>query len=319
MLSTFAHRPALLQESLEHLALHRDATVVDGTLGGGGHAEAILRATGPNGRLIGLDVDPDALAAARAHLVEFGDRAVFAQSSFRELGNVLEQQEISRVDGVLFDLGVSSWQLDNPERGFRFSGPAPEQIPLDMRMDPGIPQTAADLLREASQEELVGWFQNHAELRGSKRLAREIVETRRAQPLRTSADLVDLIGRAGIGRGRRHHPATLVFQALRMAVNDELGAIHLGLEQAIEALRPTGRLVVLAYHSIEDRIVKNTFRNAVRGCICPPRIPVCICGQHPRVRLVTRKPVTPGEDEIALNPRARSARLRAAERIPETA
>ncbi|MCH2171657.1 16S rRNA (cytosine(1402)-N(4))-methyltransferase RsmH [Myxococcota bacterium] len=318
MLSTFAHRPALLQESLAHLALQRGATVVDGTLGGGGHAEAILKATGPTGRLVGFDLDPEALDAARKHLVEFGDRVVFVHGSFRELGNVLESQGISRVDGVLFDLGVSSWQLDSPERGFRFSGPAPELVPLDMRMDPAAPRTAADLLRDASRDELVGWFQNHADLPGSKRLAREIVESRRARPLRTSADLIEAIDRAGIGRGRRHHPATLVFQALRMAVNDELGAIRNGIEQAIQALRPEGRMVVLAYHSAEDRVVKNAFRDAVRGCVCPPRTPVCICGRQPCLRLVTRKPITPHADEVISNPRARSARLRAAARIPET-
>jgi 16S rRNA (cytosine1402-N4)-methyltransferase len=188
-----------------------------------------------------------------------------------------------------------------------------------MRMDPSVGATAAQLLRDASFEELAGWFRDYADLPGARRLARAIVDTRERAPLRTAADLLERIRASGVGRGRRHHPATQVFQALRIATNDELGALEAGLDGAIEALRPGGRLVVIAYHSAEDRIVKNRFRDAARGCTCPPRQPVCTCGGRVRLRVLTRRPVRPQPDETRRNPRARSARLRAAERVAEAA
>lgn len=309
------HEPVLLEEVLDLLQPGPGALVVDATLGGGGHAEAILERTGPDGRLIGLDRDDEALAAASRRLARFGERARLVRASFGELGAVLEAEAVSNVDAVLFDLGVSSWQLDAPERGFRFSEDAGADTPLDMRMDRRQPRTAADLLAHAPAGELERIFREYGELPGAARLARAIVDRRERAPLRSSADLVALVREARVGGGRRHHPATLVFQALRVAVNDELAALGAGLEAAIDALRPGGRLAVIAYHSLEDRRVKQCLRAAERGCVCPPRIPVCICGQRPRVRAVVRRAVMPGEDEIRHNPRARSARLRVAERI----
>lgn len=308
-----------MEESLFHLDLHGGAVVVDGTVGGAGHAQGILERTHPDGLLIALDLDEEALEAAGTRLASFGDRVRRVHASFRDLERVLSDLGIDRVDGVLLDLGVSSPQIDRSDRGFRFSRESAAETPLDMRMDRNAPTTAADLLETASEQELARWFHEYGELRGSRRLARALVEARRGQPLRTSADLLEVIARARVGGGRRHDPATLVFQALRIAVNDELAALEEGIEASIQALRPGGRLVVIAYHSLEDRIVKNRMRDAVRGCTCPPEVPVCVCGGRVRLRLVTRRPVTAGPDEVRANPRARSARLRAAERVAEAA
>jgi len=293
--------------------------VVDGTVGGGGHAEAILRAIAPSGRLIGLDVDEEALAACAARLAPFGDRVHLERASFRELGRVLEALGVARVDAVLLDLGVSSRQLDAPDRGFRFAEESADVTALDMRMDARSPRTAARLLAEAPPAELERWFRVYGELPGARRLADAIVEARREEPLRTVRDLLRVVARARVGGGRKHHPATLVFQALRIAVNDELGALAEGLEAAIAALAPGGRLCVIAYHSLEDRLVKRTFEQERLGCVCPPEIPVCRCGRRPRLERITRRAVRAGEAELAENPRARSARLRAARRIAEAA
>jgi 16S rRNA (cytosine1402-N4)-methyltransferase len=315
----FTHRPALLGECLTALDLRPGSIVVDGTVGGGGHAEAILERTAPDGRLIGLDLDGEAIRESTRRLESFGQRATLIQESFRNLAAVMADSEISRVDAVLLDLGVSSHQLDTSERGFRFGEDTSDSTLLDMRMDQRSGVTAADLLRLASPEELEKWFRDYADLRGARKLARSIVEMRRSSPLRTAADLRAVIAAARIGKGRRHDPATLVFQALRIAVNDELHALEDGLEAAIEALRAEGRLVVLSYHSGEDRIAKNRMRDAVRGCLCPPRTPVCICGKEPRLRLINRRPISASEEEIRMNPRARSAKLRCAARLAESA
>jgi 16S rRNA (cytosine1402-N4)-methyltransferase len=317
--NAFAHRPVLLDESVDHLNCKPGSLIVDGTLGGGGHAEAILRRTGPDGVVLGLDLDGDALEAAAHRLGDYGDRLRCVHASFRDLDAVLRDLGIDRVDGVLLDLGVSSFQLDTPERGFRFSGNQrdTQATALDMRMDRSRGRTAAELLRSASANELQTLFQEYGELPGSKRLARAIVDTRGQRPLETSADLLQLIREVGVGGGRRHHPATRVFQALRIAVNDELGALRAGLEVAVGALRRGGRLVIIAYHSVEDRVVKQHFRAAARGCSCPPRTPVCICGGVVTLRVLTRKPIKPSAAECAANPRARSACLRAAERVAD--
>lgn len=304
---------------MEHLDPQPGGVFVDGTVGGAGHAAAILERSAPTGLLVVLDRDELALAAARTRLARFGDRVRAVHASFRSLGAVLAELEIDAVDGVLLDLGVSSPQLDDPARGFRFAEDQARETPLDMRMDRSEPRTAAQLLAELPVGELERCFREYGELPGARRLARAIAERRRHAPLRTAGDLLEVIAEAGVGRGRRHHPATLVFQALRIAVNDEVQALEEGIEAAIEALRSGGRLVVLAYHSLEDRIVKHRFRDAARGCTCPPRTPVCICGGKVRLRVRTRRPVRPGEDEIRANPRARSARLRAAERVAEAA
>lgn len=319
MVSRFRHEPVLLDDVLSHLHLDPGAVVLDGTLGGGGHASAILERTAPDGLLIGLDLDADALAAAREQLERFGERVRLVRASFRELDRVLEAEGVDRVDGVLLDLGVSSHQLDTAERGFRFAEADAASTPLDMRMDPSTGRSAAQLLRRATTDELETWFRDYGELRGARKLARRIVEQRDTQPLETAADLLRAVREARVGGGRKHNPATLVFQALRIAVNDELGALRDGLEAAIAVLRPGGHLVVLAYHSLEDRIVKHHLRREEKGCVCPPHVPVCACGRRPRLSIVTRKPIRPREEEIAHNPRSRSARLRSARRLTEEA
>jgi len=315
----FAHAPVLLEESLSWLAPGPGSVVVDGTVGGGGHAAAILRRSAPDGLLIGLDRDPEALAAADARLAGFGARVRLLHASFRDLRDVLARLGTPRVDAVLLDLGVSSHQLDTPARGFRFGADTAESTPLDMRMDASGGATAALLLRTASAEQLEDWLRRFADLRGARRLSRALVAAREHAPLETAADLVRVVREARVGGGRRHDPATLVFQALRIATNDELDALSVGLDAAIDALRPGGRLVVIAYHSAEDRIVKHALRDAARDCLCPPATPVCVCGVVPRLRVLTRRPVTPGATEVGANPRARSAKLRAAERLPEAA
>ena len=315
MMQGFQHHPVLTQEVLSWLDLQPGATVVDGTLGAGGHAAAILERTAPDGILLGFDVDPDALAAAATRLHDDAHRVRLAQESFRNLDTGIHRLGFEQVDAIVLDLGVSSYQLDTREKGFQFGGEAPETTPLDMRMDPRLPHSARDLLRDTPTDQLERWFREYGELRGARKLARAIDRARREKNLENAAELVDLVKRTGIGGGRRHHPATRVFQALRIAVNDELEALRLGLAAAIRSLRPGGRVVVIAYHSLEDRIVKQTFRQQAKGCNCPPSTPVCICGGTVTLRLLVKRPVTPQPEEIDRNPRARSARLRAAVRV----
>jgi len=311
----FRHRPVLVEETLSLLSLAPGATVVDGTVGGGGHAAAILEKTAPNGRLVGLDGDEEAIATARKALARFGDRVCLVHASFRHTTDVLASLGIAQVEGIVLDLGVSSRQLDTPERGFRFAAASADTTPLDMRMDRRQPRTAEQLLAHASARELETWFREYGELRGAARLARAILDERERRPLHTAGDLRRVIERARVGGGRRHDPATLVFQALRIATNDELAALEEGLEASIAVLSPGGRLAVIAYHSLEDRCVKHYFRREERGCICPPRSPRCTCGRKPRLRVLTRRPLRPSDAEIASNPRARSARLRGAEKL----
>lgn len=317
MTGSLYHQPVLLEESLDALALSSGDCVLDATLGGGGHAEAILERTAPSGRLLGLDVDEEAIAYARKRLERFGARALLVKSSFRTLGAVMEERAFPALDAALFDLGVSSRQLDEAERGFSFRDDP--EAPLDMRMDRRRDTSAADLLATASAGELTRFFRDYGELPAAGRLAREIVETRKDRPLRTARDLLGCVERSGVGRGRRHHPATLVFQALRIAVNDELGALEEGLEAVIAALAPGGRVAVIAYHSLEDRRVKTLFRDEARGCICPPKQPACTCGRSARLTLAKRRALRATEAEVAHNPRARSARLRVASRLPVAA
>jgi 16S rRNA (cytosine1402-N4)-methyltransferase len=302
----------LAEEVLTLLAPASGSLQIDATLGGGGHTERILGATDPDGRLLGLDADDAAIARVRERLAErFGDRLVLRQANFRDLGTVAPEAGFDAVDGLLFDLGLSSFQVGDAERGFGIRAGGP----LDMRFDPSVGVSAAELLASLDARELAALFRRFGEEPQAGRIARAIVDARQTSPIETSEDLAGLIERVAPGApGRRRiHPATRVFQALRIAVNAELEALSAGLAAAVDLLRPGGRLVVLSYHSLEDRIVKRFFDAERRGCICPPIVPVCVCGHEPRLRLLTRS-LTPSAAEIVANPRARSARLRAAER-----
>jgi 16S rRNA (cytosine1402-N4)-methyltransferase len=309
------HLPVLVEEVIEMLAPAPGSLHIDATLGGGGHTERILEAAKPDGRLLGLDADPAAIARVDARLrPRYGDRLVLRQANFRELGEVAPAAGFGAVDGALFDLGLSSFQLADRQRGFGFRTGGP----LDMRFDPSRGVPAADLLASLDAAELTALLRRYGEEPKAPRIARAIVDARRVAPVATAEELAALIERVvppNPRLRRRTHPATRTFQALRIAVNEELEALEAGLAAALDLLRPGGRLVVLSYHSLEDRIVKRFFQAERLGCVCPPELPVCVCGRNPRLRLVTSPSLTPSDAEIAANPRARSARLRAAERL----
>jgi 16S rRNA (cytosine1402-N4)-methyltransferase len=308
------HLPVLAEEVIEMLQPAAGSLQIDATVGGGGHTERILEASDPDGRLLGLDADGAAIARVAQRLERFGDRLVLRQANFRELGAVAPAAGFGAVDGLLFDLGLSSFQLADTERGFGFRAGGP----LDMRFDATRGVSAAELLATLDAAELTALFRRFGEEPFAPRIARAVVEARRTAPITTAEELAALIERVAprTAPGRRRiHPATRVFQALRIAVNEELDALSEALAASVDLLRPGGRLVVLSYHSLEDRIVKRFLDAERKGCICPPSVPVCVCGRTPRLRLVTRPSLTPTDAEIAANPRARSARLRAAERI----
>ncbi|MCU0530762.1 MAG: 16S rRNA (cytosine(1402)-N(4))-methyltransferase RsmH [Syntrophales bacterium] len=307
------HEPVLLEEVLESLSLKPGGIYVDGTLGGGGHAGGILGATSPDGVLVGIDRDDDALAESRRALEPFGRRAILVKGNYADLGDILAGLGIDRVDGIVLDLGVSSHQLEAAERGFSFSKPAP----LDMRMDREASTTARELVNRADARELQRILRDYGEELMAGRIARAIVERRKAGPIETTDELAGLIASAMPARMRhgRIHPATRSFQALRIAVNDELTNLARGIASGIDRLKEGGRFAVITFHSLEDRMVKDLFRDASRGCTCPPDLPVCACGGKPRLRVIARRPIRPGEAEMERNPRARSAKLRTAERI----
>jgi 16S rRNA (cytosine1402-N4)-methyltransferase len=304
-----AHVPVMVAEAVEWLRPRPGALLVDATVGLGGHAAALLAAA-PDTRLLGLDRDPAALAIARERLGTSGDRVLLRQDRFAEVSRVLSEVGWDGADAVLLDLGVSSLQLDDPTRGFSFQA----EGPLDMRMDPTAGVDAAEIVNRWPEEELARLLRDYGEEPRARAVARAIV---RRRPLATTAELSDVVRRV-LGRGRPgHHPATRTFQALRIAVNDELGELERFLSDGWMLLRPGGRLAVLAYHSLEDRRVKETFRRWAANCVCPPRTPVCVCGWRAKVRVLTPRPVRPAAAEIARNPRARSARLRVVERLGE--
>jgi len=309
------HIPVLAEEIMSMLAPARGSLQIDATLGGGGHTERILEATDPDGRLLGLDADGAAIARVDGRLrPRFGDRLVLRQANFRDLTDVARDAGFDAVDGALFDLGLSSYQLADTDRGFGFRAGGP----LDMRFDTGRGVPASELLASLDANQLTALFRRYGEEPKAGRIARAIVDARKTAPIATAEELATLIERVlppNPRQPRRTHPATRVFQALRIAVNEELDSLQEGLTAALDLLRPGGRLVVLSYHSLEDRIVKRFFAAERRGCVCPPEIPVCVCGRNPRLRLLTRPSLTPTAEEIAANPRARSARLRAAERL----
>ncbi|MGI8554316.1 MAG: 16S rRNA (cytosine(1402)-N(4))-methyltransferase RsmH [Dehalococcoidia bacterium] len=302
------HTPVLLAEVIAGLAVRANGIYLDGTVGMGGHAEAILCESAPNGRLLGIDADPSAVELARARLQRFGSRAVVVQGNFRDLRRLAAEQGFSWVDGIVLDLGVSSLQLSRQGRGFSFL----YEAPLDMRMDPSRQRTAAQVVNESEETELAEILRRYGEEPQARRLARALV---RRRPIGTTIELAQTV-EATLGRHpARIHPATRTFQALRIAVNEELQSLTEGLAAAADLLRPGARLATISFHSLEDRIVKDYIRRESRDCICPHALPVCICTHRSRLRPVGSKVVVPTAAEIALNPRSRSAKLRLAERL----
>src|SRR5215468_3911621 len=310
---TIEHRAVMEHEVCALLVHTRPAVYVDCTLGGGGHTRALLHASAPESVVLGIDRDLACITAARQWGSAWGARFLPVHGDFRNLATLLAQLGYAQVDGILFDLGVSSYQLDTASRGFSFRLDGP----LDMRMDTTQASTAEVLVNQAPAEHLQAIFRTLGEERWAKRIARAIVTERQRAPITRTGHLAALVAQV-IPRAAwpsHLHPATRVFMALRMAVNDELPALAAALPQAVAALRPGGRLAVLAFHSGEDQLVKTFMRQEARGCVCPPQLPQCVCGRRPRLRLITRKPLAPSVDEIQDNPRSRSARLRVAEKV----
>ncbi len=304
------HIPVLLKEAVELLNCKSGGVYVDCTVGAGGHAERLLELSSPDGIVIGIDQDDEILKIAEERLKRFGDRIRLIHGNFSDIKGIMKDE---RADAILFDLGASSYQLLDKERGFSFMYDAP----LDMRMDKKAETTAADIVNKLSERELSELIFKYGEERFAKRIASFIVKEREKNPIATTLQLSDIVKKAIPARfhPRDIHPATRTFQALRIAVNRELDVLEKGLLDAIEILRPNGRVCAISFHSLEDRIVKRTFQRLAKGCICPPKIPVCQCGIKPSIKIITKKPVTPDEKEIKDNPRARSAKLRAAERL----
>lgn len=301
------HVPVLYNKVLDGIQPRSGGRYIDATLGAAGHAAGILTASGPDGELLGLDADPDAISFAGQVLGSFGDRVVLQVANFRHLREVALALGFGQVDGILMDLGLSSRQLADAERGFSFN----QDGPLDMRMNRSQRETAADLINALPEAELAELLWRYGEERHARRIARVIVSSR---PVSTTGQLADLVART-VGRREKIHPATRTFQALRIAVNDELEALNQALRQARDLLRPQGRLAVIAFHSLEDRLVKRFYQQESRDCLCPPEIPVCICEHRATLKVLTPRPVRPSAEEIARNPRSRSARLRLAERL----
>ncbi len=307
------HTPVLLEEVISNLRCRPGGIFVDGTVGGGGHARRILETTKPDGLLIGLDRDDDALRESGERLAAFGTRVILRKANFSGLSDILSELGINRVDGILLDLGVSSHQLDTPERGFSFAS----DDPLDMRMDRGQEISAYEFVNQASEEELQKVIWEYGEETMAGRIARSIVRERRNGPIRTTSALSEIVVRAlpSAHRRRKIHPATKTFQAIRIRINDELNSLMKAIESGIDKLKTGGRFCIISFHSLEDRIVKNSFRSWERTCVCPPDLPVCTCRRQKKLKVLTTKPILPQPVEIDMNPRARSARLRTAERI----
>ena len=311
-MSEFTHYPVLLNECIEGLNIRPDGVYLDGTLGRAGHSREIAKRLN-TGRLICVDRDEAALESAGRRLDEYMDKVTLVHSNFDRVGQIVEELELSGVDGMLFDLGVSSPQLDDSSRGFSYMADAP----LDMRMDRSEGLTAAEVVNTWSQEELRRILFEYGEERYAPAIARAIVRARETAPVKTTLELVEIIKSAmpPAALREKQHPAKRCFQAIRIAVNDELSSVDRMLRSAVPRLKPGGRLAVISFHSLEDRIVKNALAGFAKGCTCPPDFPVCVCGKKPVIRLVSRKPVISGAEELEVNPRARSAKLRVAEKL----
>ena len=307
----FCHRPVLLEECIRQLDIKPEGIYVDGTLGGGGHAFQICRRL-TTGRLIGIDRDQDAIEAAGRRLSEFGEKAAVIRGNYRDMKKILSDLNITSVDGILLDLGVSSYQLDTPERGFGYR----QDAPLDMRMDQRQALTAKELVNTYSQSELFHIIRDYGEDRFAKNIAKHIVLAREEKPIETTGELVSVIRRAIPMKiqAAGGHPAKRTFQAIRIALNDELGGLSDSMEEMISLLAPKGRLCIITFHSLEDRIVKNAFKKAEDPCTCPKDFPVCVCGKISQGKVLTRKPILPSGEELDQNSRAKSAKLRVFEK-----
>ena len=316
------HIPVLCDEVMGFLKPKPDGVYIDGTVGLGGHSAAILTASAPNGRVIGIDVDTEALRVAENRLRPFGDRYSLINGNFAEMDVLLEKHSVPAVDGILLDVGVSSLQLDTPGRGFSFNRPAP----LDMRMNAtsvsevsANPEdtalTAIQVINDSPIEALVDIFRKYGEERFAKRIARRIIQVRQETPITTTTQLAEIVKTSVPESRSKIHPATRVFQALRIHINAELENLEAGLDVAIRLLKPGGHLCVITFHSLEDRIVKHRFRRAAQTCVCPPKTPVCICDHIASLDILTKRPVVPDADEVQYNPRARSAKLRVARKL----
>lgn len=311
----FEHISVLPEEVIEGLDIKPDGTYVDCTLGGAGHSSRIAQRLSSSGRLIGIDQDEDAIAAASERLKDFSCRVDIVHRNFKYLDEILADLGADSVDGVLFDLGVSSHQLDEAERGFSYMHDAP----LDMRMDVSQPFSAYDVVNEYSEDKLNYIFKTYGEERWSKRIAQFIADSRREKPIATTGELVDIVRRAipaAVRKKMQGHPAKRIFQAVRIEVNDELGILEKTFRAAVHHLKPGGRIAIITFHSLEDRIAKNTLREMARGCICPPELPVCVCHHKPEIKLLTRA-LKPGRKEQAANSRSKSAKLRIAVKLPQ--
>ena len=312
---TFQHYSVLLNETIEQLDIKENGIYVDGTLGGGGHASAVLQRLGDGGRLIGIDQDAAAIQAAGERLAPFGDKVTIVRSNYSAMPQVLEDLGIHGVDGIVLDLGVSSYQLDTVERGFTYR----EDTVLDMRMDQRQTKTARDIVNDYTETELFHMIRDYGEDKFARNIAKHIVAAREKKPIETTGELNDII-RAAIPakvRAKGGHPSKKTYQAIRIELNHELDVLKNTLGQMIDLLNDHGRICVITFHSLEDRIVKNIFNTSEKPCTCPPSFPVCVCGKKSKGRVITRKPIFPSEEELAVNSRSKSAKLRVFERIKE--